>query len=147
MLRGLCVIVCALVVSSRCAPAQESSKKSDDLAISVARMARVGRASSASFSPDGKRVAFVSDLNGIPQIWIVPSEGGYPQLVTTGNDPVNNVRWSPADSNALAFSLAPGGGMNTQSMLFAPMARVSGGSRPEARTTTVLRAGRTTAAR
>jgi dipeptidyl aminopeptidase/acylaminoacyl peptidase len=114
MLRGLCVIVCALVVSAMCAPAQESGKKSDDLAISVARMARVGRASSATFSPDGKRVAFVSDLNGIPQIWIVPSEGGYPQLVTIGNDPVNTVRWSPADSNALAFSLAPGGGMNTQ---------------------------------
>ena len=85
----------------------------EDLATSVARMARIGRATSPTFSPDGKRIAFVSDLNGIPQVWVVPAEGGYPQLVTTGDDPVGSVRWSPT-SDVLAFSLAPGGGMNTQ---------------------------------
>ena len=114
MLRKSCMMVGAMALILACASAQEAVSKPDDLATSVAKMARIGRASSASFSPDGKRVAFVSDLNGIPQIWIVPSEGGYPQLVTIGNDPVTTVRWSPAEENALAFSLAPGGGMNTQ---------------------------------
>src|SRR2546426_375167 len=36
----------------------------EDLATSVARMARIGRVTSPTFSPDGKRIAFVSDLNG-----------------------------------------------------------------------------------
>jgi dipeptidyl aminopeptidase/acylaminoacyl peptidase len=93
---------------------------SEHLAVSVARMAHIGRAFSPTFSPDGKRLAFVSDLNGIPQIWIVPTEGGFPQLVTIDNDPVSTVRWSPADSNSLAFSLAPGGGMNTQVYVVRP---------------------------
>jgi dipeptidyl aminopeptidase/acylaminoacyl peptidase len=84
-----------------------------ELTVAVTRMARVGRASSPTFSPDGKRLAFVSDLNGTPQIWVVPVEGGWPTLVTNDNDPVGGVIWSPT-SDWLAYSLAPGGGMNTQ---------------------------------
>lgn len=79
----------------------------------VTRMAKVGRAGSPSFSPDGKRIAFVSDLNGVPQIWVMPAEGGFPTLLTNDSDPVGNVIWSPT-SDWLAYSLAPGGGMNTQ---------------------------------
>lgn len=84
-----------------------------ELSEKVTRMAKIGRAGSPSFSRDGKRIAFVSDLNGIPQIWVVPTEGGWPVLVTNGDDPVGNVIWSPT-SDWLAYSLAPGGGMNTQ---------------------------------
>jgi dipeptidyl aminopeptidase/acylaminoacyl peptidase len=114
-----CLVACALVCSSA-APAQDQGEKFDDLARTVARMARIGRASMPSFSPDGKHLAFVSDLNGIPQIWIVPSEGGYPQLVTIGDDPVTSFQWSLTDSNSLAYSLAPGGGMNTQVYVIHP---------------------------
>lgn len=86
---------------------------SQDLTQKVTRMAKIGHASSPSFSPDGKRIAFVSDLSGIPQIWVVSTEGGWPTLVTNDNDPVSFVEWSPT-SDWLAYSLAPGGGMNTQ---------------------------------
>lgn len=103
-----------VLVCSSVATAQELGKKSDDLTATVGRMARIGRAFSPSFSPDGKRVAFVSDLNGIPQVWIVPNDGGYLQLVTIGNDPVSGVYWSPMDKDLMSFSLAPGGGMNGQ---------------------------------
>ncbi len=84
-----------------------------DLTQKVTRLAKVGRAGSPSFSPDGKRLAFISDLNGIPQIWVVPTQGGWPTLVTNDNDPVGEVIWSPT-SDWLAYSLAPGGGMNSQ---------------------------------
>ena len=89
------------------------SQNPSDLTERVTRMAKIGRASSPSFSPDGRRIAFVSDLNGVPQIWIVSAEGGWPSLVTVGSDPVGGVIWSPK-SDWLAYSLAPGGGMNTQ---------------------------------
>jgi Tol biopolymer transport system component len=85
----------------------------DDPAAMVARMAKVGSCSSPSFSPDGRRIAFVSDLGGLPQVWTVAAEGGWPESVTALDDPVGSVRWSPR-GDRLAFTLAPGGGMNAQ---------------------------------
>jgi dipeptidyl aminopeptidase/acylaminoacyl peptidase len=80
---------------------------------SGARMARIGVCYSASFSPDGSRIAFNSDLGGIPQVWTVASEGGWPQPVTALEDPVHFLHWSP-DGSTIAFTVAPGGGMNEQ---------------------------------
>jgi dipeptidyl aminopeptidase/acylaminoacyl peptidase len=85
----------------------------------VTRMARIGRASSPSFSPDATRLAFVSDRTGVPQVWVAPVDGGAPAQVTRGDDPVGRVTWSP-DGEWLAFSLAPGGGMNTQVYVVRP---------------------------
>ncbi len=96
----------ALLALSSAAP---SLAQPDDLERSVALMAKIASATSPSFSPDGKRIAYVSNLNGIPQVWIVDAAGGYPQLVTAFDDPVGFVEWSP-DGAWLAFTLAPGGG-------------------------------------
>ncbi len=85
----------------------------DELETRVATMARVGGAWSPSFSPDGSRLAFVSNLSGQPQVWTIPTSGGFPELVTPLEDPVGQVRWSPGGA-LLAFSVAPGGGMNEQ---------------------------------
>lgn len=86
---------------------------SEDLEASVASMARIRGCWSPSFSSDGKRLAFVSDLTGVPQVWTVPVEGGWPDLVTALEDQVMSVTWSP-DGEWLAFAVAPGGGMNQQ---------------------------------
>ena len=83
----------------------------------IAAMAKVGGCWSPSFSSDGGSLAFVSDLNGIPQIWTVPTEGGWPTLVTAIPDQITGVRWS---GEWLAFNLAPGGGMNEQIYLIHP---------------------------
>jgi dipeptidyl aminopeptidase/acylaminoacyl peptidase len=91
----------------------------DSLTTAVTRMARVGQCTSPSFSPDGSRLAFVSDLNGIPQVWTVAAAGGWPDLVTALDDQISAVRWSP-DGAWLAFLLAPGGGMNQQVYLVRP---------------------------
>ena len=96
-----------------------SARAQDDLERSVSLMAKIGSASSPSFSPDGKRIAFVTNLSGLPQVWIVDAAGGYPQLVTPFDDPVGFVEWSP-DGAWLAFTLAPGGGMNEQVYLVRP---------------------------
>lgn len=89
------------------------------LEASVRRMAEIKRAWSPRFSPDGKRIAFVSDIEGIPALWTVSSEGGAPQRVTSLTDPVGSVSWSP-DGAWLAFSVAPGGGMNQQVHIIRP---------------------------
>ena len=90
-----------------------------ELEFSVAAMAKVGGCWSPSFSPDGQSLAFISNLTGIPQIWIVSAQSGWPQPVTALNDQISSVRWSP-DGQWLAFRLAPGGGMNEQVYLVHP---------------------------
>ncbi|MDQ3749740.1 MAG: hypothetical protein M3367_12150, partial [Acidobacteriota bacterium] len=90
-----------------------ASLRQDDLERSVGLMGKIGFANSPSFSPDGKSIAFISNLNGIPQVWTMPASGGFPKLVTAFDDPVGFVTWSP-DGNWLAFNVAPGGGFNEQ---------------------------------
>jgi len=69
---------------------------------------------------------FISNLSGVPQVWIMPAEGGFPRMITNGDDPVTGAEWSPA-SDWLAVTIAPGGGLNTQSMWLERMARNSDG--------------------
>src|SRR5712692_10361541 len=90
-----------------------------DLELSVAMMARIGACWSPTFSPDGSRLAFISDRGGVPQVWMVPIEGGWPTPVTALDDPIYGVSWSP-DGEWLASILAPGGGMNAQVYLVRP---------------------------
>ena len=98
---------------------QSSNQQKSDLASAVARMARVGSANSPSFSPEGKWVSFISNMSGSPQVWVVPAEGGYPRMVTNGDDPVTQADWSPA-SDWIAVTIAPGGGLNTQVYVVKP---------------------------
>ena len=108
-----------LVLVLCCVSAWAADNAADDLTTIVTRMARIGRCTSPTFSPDGKTIAFVSDMSGVPQVWTVSSEGGWPRLVTALEDPVSAVEWSPT-SDWLAISVAPGGGMNTQIYLVHP---------------------------
>lgn len=49
----------------------------------------------ASFSPDGSMIAFISDTEGVPQVWVKNLEQGEPIPVTSGGAPASRPRWSP----------------------------------------------------
>jgi dipeptidyl aminopeptidase/acylaminoacyl peptidase len=135
----------ALAASLVLAASPAAAAPADDLESSVARMARVGFATSPSFSPDGRRVALVANLSGLPQVWIVPAEGGFPVAVTALEDPVGGVEWSP-DGAHLAFTVAPGGGVNEQVWVVRPdgsgLRRLTAGGRETNRLFGWLRGGR-----
>lgn len=84
-----------------------------DIAAIASRMARVGSCWGPHPLPGEKRCAFISNLSGAPQVWTMPLSGGFPRQVTSGPDPVGDIRPSP-NGAWIAFQWAPGGGMNSQ---------------------------------
>ena len=60
---------------------------------------------SPRWSPDGKKLAFLSDREALPQIHVMPVDGGEAARLTDGKSAVRSFEWSP-DGRQIAF-LAP----------------------------------------
>ncbi|HEX9103853.1 MAG TPA: S9 family peptidase, partial [Polyangia bacterium] len=56
------------------------------------------------FSPDGRRVAFVSDRDGTPQVWLLDLGGGEPQKLTALVEGAGAPIWSPDGKFLVAAS-------------------------------------------
>jgi TolB protein len=54
------------------------------------------------WSPDGKKIAFVSDRDGSREIWLMNADGTAPKQLTKGQIDCSNLRWSP-DGSRIAF--------------------------------------------
>ncbi len=49
-----------------------------------------------TWSPDGKTIAFVSNISGRNNIWLVPSAGGWPMQLTVSDQRQSHPSWSPS---------------------------------------------------
>jgi dipeptidyl aminopeptidase/acylaminoacyl peptidase len=56
----------------------------------------------AAWSPDGKNIAFISNLSGRNNLWIVPAGGGFPTQLTVSNQRQSDPAWSP-DGKWIAY--------------------------------------------
>jgi Tol biopolymer transport system component len=54
------------------------------------------------WSPDGKKIAFVSDRFGSREIWLMNANGTEPKALTEKSGGPSNLRWSP-DGSRIAF--------------------------------------------
>jgi dipeptidyl aminopeptidase/acylaminoacyl peptidase len=87
----------------------------EDLADQVARMGAIGYSYGGVFSPDGQRIAFITNASGVPNVWMADTDadGSGLKQVTHSEDQVGGVSWNPVN-DTLAVDIAPGGGLNRQ---------------------------------
>jgi dipeptidyl aminopeptidase/acylaminoacyl peptidase len=57
----------------------------------------------STWSPDGKQIAFVSNISGRNNIWLVSSTGGWPSQLTSSEQRQTSPAWSP-DGNWIAYA-------------------------------------------
>ena len=64
---------------------------------------------SPRFSPDGRKIAFLSSRNGSVQVWLIDPEGGEATPLTCAESGISSFIWSP-DGSRLAYtsSVLPG---------------------------------------
>ena len=79
------------------------------------RYLKIRGAWGASWSPDGRRVAFLTEITGVPQAWEVPAGGGWPEQLTFHEERVSGAEYSPVRDEML-FGMDAGG--NERSQLF-----------------------------
>src|SRR5271169_6693125 len=70
--------------------------------LSIEKLYMTRQVGGATWSPEGKTVAFVSNLSGRNNLWLVPSEGGWPMQLTVSNERQTNPAWSP-DGKWIAY--------------------------------------------
>jgi dipeptidyl aminopeptidase/acylaminoacyl peptidase len=79
-----------------------------DVRRAVAEIAGAPGAWCPSLSPDGARVAYVTDRSGIPRLEVAAIDGGTPMVLSGPDEEVVSVAWSP-DGGRLAYLVSPGG--------------------------------------
>ncbi len=72
------------------------------------RYLNVRTATAPSFSPDGTRLTYLSDVTGVPQVWSVPVEGGWPDQLTFYDERVGQALVAP-DHDEVVFTMDRGG--------------------------------------
>src|SRR4051812_7288889 len=77
----------------------------------IERYLNIRSATSPQFSNNGDRLAFLTNITGTPQVWMIGASGGWPDQMTYYPDRVDFVRWSP-DGTGLIFAKSRGGDEN-----------------------------------
>lgn len=85
----------------------------------IDRYLNIRSAGSPTFSHNGDKVAFLTNITGTPQVWMVGAQGGWPEQLTYYPDRVDFISWSP-DGTGLVFAKSRGGDENAQLYWLAP---------------------------
>jgi dipeptidyl aminopeptidase/acylaminoacyl peptidase len=70
--------------------------------LSIEKLYMTRQVGGSTWSPDGKTVAFVSNLSGRNNLWLVPAEGGWPMQLTVSEQRQTQPAWSP-DGKWIAY--------------------------------------------
>ena len=70
--------------------------------LSIERLYMTRSVGATAWSPDGKTIAFVSNISGRNNIWLVPADGGWPTQLTVSDQRQTQLTWSP-DGKWIAY--------------------------------------------
>lgn len=77
-------------------PAQiKSEEKFDIQPFTIDKLYMTRAIGDSAWSPDSKQVAFISNISGRNNLWIIAAEGGWPTQLTVSNQRQSNPAWSP----------------------------------------------------
>ena len=85
-------------------PKQISSKPNAQVekSLSIEKLYMTRAIGGTAWSPDGKTIAFISNISGRSNLWLVPAEGGWPVQLTISDQRQAAPAWSP-DGKWIAY--------------------------------------------
>ncbi len=86
-------------------PRQIQSKGNPDVQqwqLSIEKLYMIRRVGGTAWSPDGKQIAFISNISGRNNLWLAPAEGGWPMQLTISDQRQAAPAWAP-DGKWIAY--------------------------------------------
>jgi Tol biopolymer transport system component len=84
-------------------PTQLQSKTVADMQnFSIEKLYMTRQIGDSTWSPDGKQIAFISNISGRSNLWLVPAGGGWPTQLTISDQRQAQPVWSP-DGTWIAY--------------------------------------------
>src|SRR5437868_1780837 len=86
-------------------PKQISSKPNAQVeprSLTIEKLYMTRQIGRTTWSPDGKSIAFSSNMSGRNNLWLVPAEGGFPVQLTVSDQRQSSAAWSP-DGKWIAY--------------------------------------------
>jgi dipeptidyl aminopeptidase/acylaminoacyl peptidase len=86
-------------------PTQISSKPNAQIeprTLTIEKLYMTREIGPSAWSPDGKSIAFISNMSGRNNLWLVPSDGGFPVQLTVSDQRQSSPAWSP-DGKWIAY--------------------------------------------
>ncbi|MFZ0684188.1 MAG: S9 family peptidase [Terriglobales bacterium] len=106
------VVLMSILATSQSLPApqaitdpQQIASKPDarvEKSLSIEKLYMTRQVGGPTWSPDGKTAAFISNMSGRNNLWLVPSDGGWPMQLTISNERQAQPTWSP-DGKSIAY--------------------------------------------
>ena len=63
--------------------------------LAIDRLYMTRQIGGSTWSPDGKTIAFITNISGRNNLWTVPSDGGWPTQLTISDQRQTQPAWSP----------------------------------------------------